>query len=171
MTQQLLQSSTQDALVFYMTDSADHLTGKTGLTVTVTLSKNGGSFAAAAGAVTEIGSGWYKVAGNATDTNTLGHLLLHATASGADATDMMFYVSATDPRAALATASAVATLTAYVDTEVAAILAAVDTEIAAIKAKTDSLTFTVAGVVDANIQRINDVTITGNGQSGSEFNV
>lgn len=160
MTQQLLQSSTQDALVFYMTDSADHLTGKTGLTVTVTLSKNGGSFAAAAGAVTEIGSGWYKVAGNATDTNTLGHLLLHATASGADATDMMFYVSATDPRAALATAASVATLTGYVDTE-----------IAAIKSKTDSLTFTVAGVVDANIQRINDVTITGNGQSGSEFNV
>lgn len=101
MTQQLLQSSTQDPLVFFMTDSADHLTGKTGLTVTVTLSKNGGSFASAAGAVAEIGSGWYRVAGNATDTNTLGHLLLHATATGADVTDMMYYVSATDPRASL----------------------------------------------------------------------
>lgn len=38
-----------------------------------------------------------------------------------------------------------------------------DTEIAAIKAKTDSLTFTVAGQVDANIQSINDTTIVGNG--------
>jgi len=46
-----------------------------------------------------------------------------------------------------------------------------DTEIAAIKAKTDSLTFTVAGQVDANIQSINDVAITGNGQVGTEFGV
>lgn len=36
-------------------------------------------------------------------------------------------------------------------------------DVAAIKAKTDSLTFTVAGNVDANVQRVNDVTITGNG--------
>jgi hypothetical protein len=46
-----------------------------------------------------------------------------------------------------------------------------DTEIAAIKAKTDSLTFTVAGHVDANVQRINDVVITGDGQVGTEFGV
>jgi len=62
------------------------------------------------------------------------------------------------------------TIDDFLDTEVAAILAAVDTEIAAIKTKTDSLTFTVAGVVDANVQRINDVTITGDG-SGTPFGV
>lgn len=50
----------------------------------------------------------------------------------------------------LATAANLATLTAYVDTEVASILAAVDTEVAAIKAKTDQLTFTVANQVDSN---------------------
>lgn len=44
-----------------------------------------------------------------------------------------------------------------------------DTEIAAIKAKTDSLTFTVAGQVDANIQSVNDVTVTGNGGTGTEW--
>lgn len=44
-------------------------------------------------------------------------------------------------------------------------------DVAAIKAKTDSLTYTVAGVVDANIQRINDVVITGNGGTGTEFGV
>ena len=43
-------------------------------------------------------------------------------------------------------------------------------EVAAIKAKTDSLTFTVAGQVDANVQRINDVTITGDG-NGTPFGV
>ena len=45
-----------------------------------------------------------------------------------------------------------------------------DASVAAIKAKTDSLTFTVAGQVDANVQYINDVAITGNG-STVPFNV
>lgn len=53
----------------------------------------------------------------------------------------------------------------------AANLATVDTVVDAIKAKTDSLTFTVAGQVDANVQSINDVAITGNGQVGTEFGV
>lgn len=44
-------------------------------------------------------------------------------------------------------------------------------DVGAIKAKTDSLTFTVANQVDANIQSINDVTLTGNGQVGTEFSV
>lgn len=57
------------------------------------------------------------------------------------------------------------TIDDFLDTEVAAILAAVDTEVAAIKAKTDSLTFTVAGQVDANAQYINDTALQGNGSS------
>jgi hypothetical protein len=48
---------------------------------------------------------------------------------------------------------------------------AVLAQVALVKAKTDSLTFTVANVLDANIQRINDVAITGDGQPGTEFNV
>ena len=44
-----------------------------------------------------------------------------------------------------------------------------DTVVDAIKAKTDSLTFTVASQVDANIQYVNDVAVTGNGQSGTEW--
>lgn len=46
----------------------------------------------------------------------------------------------------------------------------IDTEVAAIKAKTDSLTFTVAGQLDANIQSVNDVAITGDG-SATPFDV
>ena len=62
---------------------------------------------------------------------------------------------ASDVAAALASlASTLATMASYIDTEVAAI-----------KAKTDSLTFTVAGQVDANVQRLNDVTITGDGST------
>lgn len=45
----------------------------------------------------------------------------------------------------------------------------VDTEVAAIKAKTDQLTFTVANQLDANIQSVNDVTVNGNGQTGTEW--
>jgi hypothetical protein len=53
-----------------------------------------------------------------------------------------------------------------VDTELAAVKTVVDS----IKTKTDSLTFTVANVLDANVQRINDVTIVGDG-SGTPFQV
>ncbi|MEY5097443.1 MAG: hypothetical protein RJA36_162 [Pseudomonadota bacterium] len=49
---------------------------------------------------------------------------------------------------ALASASNLATLAGYVDTEVAAILAAVDTEVAAIKAKTDNLPASPAATGD-----------------------
>jgi len=45
-----------------------------------------------------------------------------------------------------------------------------DALIDAIKAKTDSLTFTQAGHVDSNVQRVNDVLIVGNG-AGTPFNV
>ena len=57
----------------------------------------------------------------------------------------------TEIQSGLATSANQSTIIGFIDTEVAAILAAVDTEVAAIKAKTDSLTFTVAGVVDANV--------------------
>src|SRR5690348_8421769 len=90
--QEITQSTTTDALTFFMADSTDGITGKTGLSPTVTLSKNGGTFNSPAGAVTEIANGWYKVAGNATDTNTLGALILHATGSGADPTDREFCI-------------------------------------------------------------------------------
>ena len=74
-----------------------------------------------------------------------------------------------DPADASVVAGLIATLQAFVDTEVAAILAAVDTEVAAIKAKTDSLTFTTANIVDANPERINNVAITGDGSGTSSL--
>jgi hypothetical protein len=46
----------------------------------------------------------------------------------------------------------------------------VDTVVDAIKVQTDKLTFTVANQVDANVQSINDVALTGDG-SATPFNV
>ncbi len=84
----LLKQSTARNRMIFMTDSTDHVTGKTGLTLTVTISKDGAAFGALGGSVTEVSSGWYKIAFNTTDTNTLGDLATHATATGADASDM-----------------------------------------------------------------------------------
>lgn len=69
----------------------------TGASPTVTLSKNGAAYASPAGAVTEVGSGTYKIAGNATDSNTLGPLKLYATATGAYDCKDTFEVVAYDP--------------------------------------------------------------------------
>ena len=93
---QVKQSSTSYPLVFLMVQSSDHVTGLTGASPTVTLSKSGGSFTSPSGAVTEIANGWYKVAGNATDTATLGPLALHATAAGGDPVDALYEVVAHD---------------------------------------------------------------------------
>ena len=42
-------------------------------------------------------------------------------------------------------------------------------DVGAIKTKTDSLTFTVANQVDANVQYVNDVAVTGTGAGGNEW--
>lgn len=114
----------------------------------------------------------------------------------------------TELQSGLATASDLATVAGYIDTEVAAIkavtdalsprlpgsgtlstldatgvrtavglasanldtqLSTIDTVADAIKAKTDSLTFTVAGQVDANVEYVNGTQVTGTGAPGDEW--
>jgi hypothetical protein len=91
------QNSATFPITFVMVSSTDHSTKVTGVTPTVTLSKNGLPFGAALGAVTEIGSGWYALAGNTTDRNTLGELSVHATAAGADDFDTKYVIIPWDP--------------------------------------------------------------------------
>jgi len=91
------QSSTGYPIQFLMVDSLNHIIGKTGLSPTVTISKNGGAFGAAAGAITELSNGWYSYAGNATDRDTLGELIIHAEASGADDTDLKIVIIPWNP--------------------------------------------------------------------------
>src|SRR3989338_7927076 len=91
----LIKQSTAYTRMFLMVDSADHLAGKTGLAVTVVISKAGGAFGAATGAtVTEVSGGWYKIALTAGNTDTLGELAFRCTATGADPTDFVDQVSA-----------------------------------------------------------------------------
>lgn len=85
------KDTTKNVMVF-MTDSTDHITGKTGLTLTVNLSKDGGAFGAITPTVTERGSGWYNLALTTTHLNTLGDAVINISASGADPTDLLILV-------------------------------------------------------------------------------
>lgn len=85
----LLKQSTARNLHVFMTDSSDHVTGKTGLTLTIKASKDGAAFATITPTVTELESGWYSLALTTTHTNTLGDFSLHVTSSGADPTDLV----------------------------------------------------------------------------------
>ena len=91
------QNSTSYPITFLMVLSSDHISPATGKTPTVTISKNGGAFGSPSGSVSEIGSGWYALAGNATDRNTLGDLCIHATATGCDPEDDRYAIVSSDP--------------------------------------------------------------------------
>lgn len=68
----------------WMGDSAAPYTGKTGLTLTVTISKNGGAFGSVSPTVTERGNGWYDVLFGTGDSNTDGPLAIRITGTGAN---------------------------------------------------------------------------------------
>lgn len=96
----LLKQSTQVTITILMVDSADHVTGKTGLAagLTITASKAGTySSTPITPTVTELDAtnakGLYSLILTTGHTNTLGELLLHITASGADPADYWFQVS------------------------------------------------------------------------------
>jgi hypothetical protein len=170
----MLQQSTARNLMVFLTDSADHVTGKTGATLTITLSKNGAAFASVSPTVTERGDGWYSLALTSGNTDTLGDLVFHITASGADPIDLREQVFAALPGSSVTVSSiandaiTAASIATSAITEIQAGLAT-SADLTAVKAKTDSLTFTVAGQVDANIQYVNDVQVVGTGSAGNEW--
>src|ERR1022692_2453069 len=90
----ILKQSTVFTRTFLLIASSDHLSALTGATATVNISKAGAAFGAAAGTVTEIANGWYKVALTTADTGTLGDLAYHITATSADPTDFVDKVAA-----------------------------------------------------------------------------
>jgi hypothetical protein len=91
------QSTTNGPLLFPLVLSSDHISPATGKSPTVVISKNGAAFGSPAGAVSELANGWYVVAGNATDSNTLGPILLHATEASSDPTDTVYVVQTLNP--------------------------------------------------------------------------
>lgn len=92
----LKQSVARDVVVF-MTLASDHVTGATGLTLTITSSKAGAAFASITPTVTELSNGWYKLAFTTSHTDTLGDLALHITGTLADPTDLLIQIVAYDP--------------------------------------------------------------------------
>lgn len=143
----LKQSTSVDVGIGPFLDSTDSVTPETALTLTqpdIRLKKNGGNWAQknAAQTLSHEENGWYELTLDATDTNTLGILLVAVNESGALPVWCEFMVvpaNVYDSLVAgsdlldteistLATASALATVASYVDTEVSSI-----------KAKTDNL--------------------------------
>lgn len=92
----ITNGSTSKKLMILMVDSTDHITPKTGLTLTVTKSKNGGAFAALSGSVAEVANGWYAITLAAGDVDTSGIAVFHATGTAADPGDVMVEVIDTD---------------------------------------------------------------------------
>ena len=92
----LLRQATAYTRAFLLVQASDHITPLTGASPTVNISKAGGAFGAAAGAVSEISVGWYKVALSTVDTGTLGDLAYHVTAASGDNTDFVDQVVAID---------------------------------------------------------------------------
>lgn len=84
----LKQSTSVDLPIGPFLDSGDGVTPETTLTITqpdIRLKKNGGAWAQKAGAqtLTHEENGWYEVTLDATDTDTLGQLMLAIHESGA----------------------------------------------------------------------------------------
>jgi hypothetical protein len=77
--------------------SVDHVSAATGKTIAITISKNGGAFGnpnAGATNATEVSSGWYKVTLDATDTATVGPLVVRGTAAATDDVELLCFVVA-----------------------------------------------------------------------------
>jgi hypothetical protein len=135
-----------------MVDSTDHVTGKTGLTLTITSSKAGAAFASILPTVTERGNGWYSLALTTAHTDTLGDLALHIIGSAADPADLIMEVVAYNPEDA--TALGLSRIDAAVSTRSTLTQAQIVSDstpflgasVAAIKAKTDNLPASPAAV-------------------------
>lgn len=94
-------SDASKVIPIFMADSASPTIGKSGLTLSVTLSKNGAAFAPATGTVTELTLGHYYLMPSAADAGTLGPLVVRATAPGAVEFVTAYRVVAFDPYSAV----------------------------------------------------------------------
>jgi hypothetical protein len=99
------QGSTNYPIGFMLVLASDHITGALGKagTIVLTISKNGGAFAAhnPASSVVEVGNGWYNWTPAAADRDTMGELRIHAAEPSCDPYDEKYDVVAYDPYAAV----------------------------------------------------------------------
>lgn len=90
----IVKQNTDISISVLMTSSENHVDGVLGISVfAAKLSKNGTAFEAISINSTEIGNGWYSFVLTHAMTDTLGDLILHLDAEGADPTDILMVVS------------------------------------------------------------------------------
>ena len=128
----LLQSTASQKVYVYLVDSTDHISAETGITApTVTISKNGGNLGAPnAGTWYEVtpASGVYTVTIDATDSDTVGPMIIQVVKAGCDTFRALCYVRAKSEAqiysdmapasTALSTATWTGTLAGYLDTNI-----------------------------------------------------
>ncbi len=114
----------------------------------------------------QIAAAFKKFFNITTPASTMDHLTLIDTVT--TATNLTTYTGNT-PQTGDSFARIGAPVGASISADIAEIEAETD-DIAAIKTQTDKLTFSVANVLDSNIHYVNDVEITGNGQTATPFN-
>ncbi len=174
MTTYLKQSTAVDIALGPFLDSVDGNSVEAALTITqpdIRLKKNAAAWAqkSAAQTLSHEEAGWYEANLSATDTDTLGVLMVAVHEAGAlpvwrefsvvpaNVYDSLFstdklqvdVVECTGAaQATIATQASVTAIDDFIDTEVSAILVAVDTEVAAIKAKTDLIPASPSAVSD-----------------------
>ena len=124
----------------------------TGATPSVTISKDGGSFAAATNAPAEIGNGYYYIDLTTAETTVTNNVIVRATATGAQPTAVVWEpeqdlsgLSTFDPATDAVTIDATQAATLAT----AAALATVGDNVSAVKTKTDNLPATPAATGDA----------------------
>lgn len=87
-------------IVFVMVDATNtEVSGIGDGNLTVTISKNGGAFAAALGTDTEIGNGWYTYLADATEADTVGPVAVKVTGAGAIQQNLEYVVKQRNPGA------------------------------------------------------------------------
>jgi hypothetical protein len=147
------QSSAKNVMVM-MVDATDHITGKTGLTLTTTASKDGAAFASISPTVTERGNGWYSIALTGSHTDTVGDLALHVTGSGADPCDLVLLVEAGSVDADVSSRLALAIYTAPDN----ATIATIQSDTNDIQARLPAAL--IGGRIDANVGAMQSDVIT-----------
>ena len=96
MFNQRQQSSSGHPIDFIMT-LTDNIMAATGNTVVINISKDGGAFNLASGAVSFLGRGWYSWAGHTWDRDTRGELAISASGGGMAQSDFKYVITQYGP--------------------------------------------------------------------------
>lgn len=80
----MLTLNTTSSINVFMRSSSDHASAAIGASLNLSISKAGSAFASVSRTINELGSGVYAITLTTSDTDTLGELMILATATGCD---------------------------------------------------------------------------------------